>query len=108
MAGATEAPQQGFIRTPMGTGPAKQRRRFSAVSRNFKGRMHLTAAQRATFDTFYGSTISEGSEEFTFTDPIDFSSATYRFVSAPQFSLLKGASGGVTDYFMTVDLELLP
>ena len=107
-AGATEQRQQGFIRTPMSMGPGKQRRRFSAVSRLFKGQMHLTAAQRATFDTFYQGTLSEGSLEFDFTDPIDFSTATYRFTAAPQFQLLTGTESGVTNYIMTVELELLP
>lgn len=106
--GWTERRQQGFIRTPMDTGPAKVRRRFSAVSSEMETTVGLTAAQRATFDTFYATTLSEGSGEFTADDKVDGSTATYRFVAPPEFSHRHSNGTQTTVYEVVLRLEKLP
>jgi len=95
--GTTDNRQAGFIRTPTSTGPVKMRRRFSATVRFIQGTMLFTQAQRATFETFYQNTISEGSETIEFTDPEDGSTtASFRFVEPPSFSYLDAGFSRVT------------
>ena len=71
--------------------------------------MLLTGTQRASFETFYKTTISEGTDAFYFTDPVDFSTVSARFVQPPSFS---GVSGGDTattvQWRMDLMLEVLP
>lgn len=106
---AEETFQQGFIRTEMSTGPYKQRKKFTATSRYLRGSMHLSKAQRTTFDTFYKTTLNEGADEFTWVDPIDHSTGiNVRFRSVPTFEAIKGGTNGVELWFVTLDLEILP
>lgn len=107
--GLQETRQQGFVRTQMDTGPYKQRRRFTAVTRYLEGTMLMTNAQRATFDTFYVTTINQGADEFDFIDPVDASTVqSVRFTMPPTFSALIGGSSGVDFYRVTISLEILP
>jgi len=106
--GVKDVRQKGFVRTPMSAGPPKQRKRFSASSRELSGNMHFTAAQRATFETFYVTTINEGSDEFTFIDPNDGLTANFRFVDVPQLSGLKGGASGGDLWMISLKLERLP
>ena len=100
--------QKGFIRTPMSAGPVKQRKRFSATSRAISGTMHLTAAQRVTFETFYVTTINEGSDEFDFIDPSDGSTQSFRFIESPQFTGIVGGSSGGDLWVLSLQIERLP
>jgi hypothetical protein len=106
--GAKDVRVQGFMRTKTDTGPSKQRRRFSATSRFIKGSMVLTKSQRETFESFYATDIDEGSTDFTWSDPIDFSAATFRFVEPPQFSAVAGGATGVSTWTMEMHVERLP
>jgi hypothetical protein len=63
----------------MDTGPAKQRARFTAVTKYYEGSIILTQAQLATFNTFYETTLGHGTVEFTWIDPFLGTSATLRF-----------------------------
>jgi hypothetical protein len=107
--GAQDTRQQGFIRSTTETGPYKQRKRFTATSRFLSGSMLLTGTQRATFETFYKTTISGGTDEFDFIDPVDFVAAPMRFVQPPSCS---GVSGGATattvQWRLDLMLEVLP
>jgi hypothetical protein len=107
-AGLKDQRGSGFLRTPMDMGPAKMRRRYSAVPRFLTGSMVFTAAQRAAFDTFYSTTLEEGSAEFTFEDPVDFSEKTVRFAQEPSFTALSGDANGVTYWNVSISLEVLP
>lgn len=106
--GAAEEVQQAFIRTDNSTGPPKQRRRFSSSTRMIRGTMLLTAAERATFDTFYNTTINDGSDSFTFTDPVDNTTQNFRFMEPPSFEYLVGGSSGAAQQRMRLSLERLP
>lgn len=103
----SETRQQGFIRSSNDTGPAKQRRRFTATSRYLTGTMVMSKAQRDTFETFYTTTISEGSDEFDMGDPLDFSVKSMRFREAPEMKLLtSGGDGG--HWRVSLSLEIMP
>lgn len=106
--GAQLSKQGGFVRSQTDTGPFKQRRRFTAVSRFLSGTMLLTNAQRATLETFYTTTVKEGSEVFNFEDPEDGGTVSARFVEPPSYALLVGGSSGVALQRVSFALELLP
>lgn len=107
--GVQDTRQQGFIRSQTETGPFKQRKRFTATSRFLSGTMLFTGTQRATFDTFYKTTLSEGTDAFDFTDPADFSTASVRFVTAPTCSAVAGGgTAGTAQWRFSLTLEVLP
>jgi len=107
--GVQDTRQQGFIRSQTETGPYKQRKRFTATSRFLSGTMLLTGTQRATFDTFYKTTISEGTDAFDFIDPADFSTISARFVSPPSLSAVAGGgTAGTGQWRIEIVLEVLP
>lgn len=103
-----EARQDGTIRTPMGTGPAKSRRRFSAVSRYLTTSLLLTAEQRETFDDFFSDTLAEGSLEFDMEDPKDGATVQMRFTGPPSYNYAGGNNGRVTVCVVSLNLEILP
>ena len=83
--GTTEAVQDGRVRSAMDAGPAKLRRRFTAVVRTYTlpaERFVFTDAQKATYETFFTSTLSGGTLEFDWTDPWPSAGTkTFRIVS---------------------------
>lgn len=107
-AGAQLDRQQGFLRSPTDTGPFKQRKRFTAVSRFYSGTMLLNVTQKATLETFYVTTINEGADEFDFEDPEDFGTVSARFTQPPTAQGLVGGSSGVELWRVQIALELLP
>lgn len=107
--GAQDTRQQGFIRSNTDTGPYKQRKRFTATSRFLSGSMLLTGTQRATFETFYKTTLSEGTDAFDFIDPVDFGTVSARFTQAPSLSAVSGGNTATTvQWRMDIMLEVLP
>jgi hypothetical protein len=107
--GVQDTRQQGFIRSQTETGPYKQRKRFTATSRFLSGTMLLTGTQRATFETFYKTTLSEGTDEFDFIDPADFSTVSVRFAAVPTLSgVAGGGTAGTAQWRMDMALEVLP
>lgn len=105
--GATERRQSGFLRSTTETGPYKQRPRFTKTARFLSGTILIDEAQRATFDTFYNTTIDEGSGEFDFTDPADGSTASVRFTAPPTFEYLVGGASGVALSRVSLELEIV-
>jgi len=107
--GVQDTRQQGFIRSQTETGPYKQRKRFTATSRFLSGTMLFTGTERATFETFYKTTLSEGTDAFDFIDPSDFSTASVRFVQPPTLSAVAGAvTAGTAQWRVDLALEVLP
>lgn len=105
---ATDSRQDGTIRTPMDVGPAKARRRYSAVSRFVSAPVALSAAQRTTLDTFYATTLSEGALTFDIADPFGGATVEARFTAPPAYSF-SGKSGAAARWFNAVlSLEILP
>ncbi|HAJ72429.1 MAG TPA: hypothetical protein DCO68_10165 [Methylophilaceae bacterium] len=59
-------PQSSVIRTNMEAGPAKYRKRFTAVPYDVTAQFLMTPAQMAIFKTFYNTTINLGADWFIF------------------------------------------
>ena len=107
-AALSETRSDARVRTAMDAGPAKMRRRHTAAVRNFQGSMILTQAQRNTFDTFYITTLKEGSLAFDWTDPIDDTTASFRFISPAGFAVARPGAPADRLWEMTFNLELMP
>lgn len=91
------------VRTPMDTGPAKVRRRFTAGPRPFTCTFEFTGAQLATFKTFVRTTLLNGSLAFDMAEPIAGTTASFRQKSPP-----RTVSVGGDNYQTTWELEALP
>jgi len=66
----SESPADVLLRTSMDFGPAKVRRRGTAGPRPVSGSIIVTAAELATFKTFFNTTLLGGSLRFRWRDPI--------------------------------------
>ena len=95
------------IRSPMGYGPDKVRRRTTGVIQNVPGSLILTNAQKNTLQTFYITTLTGGSERFNWIDFLSGDSplpaVEYRFIQPPTYT-----SAGNGTWFAVLALELLP
>ena len=101
--GYRETGPEATIRTDMSTGPAKVRRRFTAAPRRVSARIaYLTAAELATFESFFETTIAMGSLSFTAENPITGTTRTYRFVGS--YDVEPRGVG----YTVSAELEILP
>jgi hypothetical protein len=107
---ASDTRQQASLRSEMDQGAPKKRKRFTAAIRNLTLKMILTGTQRATFDTFYITTINEGTDSFTILDPVDDATITVSFKSPPTWKLIPGSGPAVVDrqWESILDLEVLP
>lgn len=109
LADATRTRQAGRVRSQMDTGPAKQRARFTATTKNYDARIILTGAQLTTFNTFYEDTLAHGTDSFTWVDPFTDASETLRFRDEPQEALIKpDPTPNSRLYSVTLPLEVLP
>lgn len=99
-----------LVRTQMSAGPAKVRRRHGAAVRNVTVPLILTGAQRQTYDTFYKTTLKNGSLQWDWKDPVDGAVISFRFVSAAQFILRKGGTTATRlwEVAQGMALEILP
>jgi hypothetical protein len=103
--------QQAFIKSQMDSGAPKKRKVFTAAIRNWQWTTILNGTQRATFDTFYITTINEGTDSFTIPDPVDGETVTVRFTKPPSWSVAKGIGDASTSnryWRTTFNLEILP
>lgn len=92
------------VRSEMDAGPAKQRRRYTAVPSAITFTLHLSKAQWAILETFYSVTLKTV-EAFNWIDFRTGNAASYRFVAAPAETYL----GGDGDYWsVDIQLERLP
>lgn len=69
--------------------------------------MLIDAAQRATLDTFYETTVAAVGS-FDFIDPKDGSTQQFRFTRPPAYEFLVGGGSGVAQTRVTLNLEKLP
>lgn len=94
----------GRLVSQMETGPAKVRRRSSAMPRPIKGEMIMTAAQVASLRTFFNTTLIGGSLPFNFPDPITYpTTILVRFAGG-----VPAVSAFGSRYKVALDLEILP
>lgn len=96
------------LRTPMDAGPPTTRNRFTAVSRSVSCPIVLTGAQKATFDAFYRTTLANGSSSFTWEDPSDDSTVSFKFKGYPELTLFRGGAAAKRLWSGTLELEQLP
>lgn len=75
--------QDVLLRTAMSAGPAKQRRRQTANTSPQRVPMWMTDAQRATFKTFFETTLQGGALVFDYTDVTTGATAKFRFTQTP-------------------------
>ena len=82
-------PQNNVIAFEPELGDDITRRRGSAVGYEYSGRFSaLTLTQLNTFKTFYETTLSDGNDTFTWTDPVYGDSATWRITGgAPPYTI---------------------
>lgn len=64
-----EQPPKTAIHTEMDRGPAKSRRRSTAMPRPIQMRFLMDSSQLDTFDEFFGDTIKGGALKFDFDEP---------------------------------------
>lgn len=99
----------GFIRTKMDAGPVKQRRRYSAVAVPFQTQLQIDGTQFADLETFFHTTLSEGSLTFDRTDPTTDVTESFRFTDTPNYQLIAGGSTPAERvYQVTLNLEKMP
>lgn len=73
-------PTGNVIRSPMERGTTKQRRRFTNASRPVEGSTSvMTTAQVALFETFFRTTLKDGTLPFTATNPRTGATETFKF-----------------------------
>lgn len=111
LATLTRQRQSGKVRSPMDNGPAKQRARFTAVSKQFPNASEImTGAQLTTFYTFYETTLGHGALSFTWVDPITDTAATLRFgENEPEETLIAPHDTPNSRlYRVTLPLEIMP
>ena len=81
----TETMPNNVLRTKMGVGPPKLRRRATAAIRPLSGTMVLTSTQVVALDTFYTSTLNDGVTSFDWTRPRATATASFRFREPPTY-----------------------
>lgn len=104
-----ETPQTALIRTNMSTGPAKVRRRFTAVSRYWSGTMIMTNAELTAFKTFFETSLVYGSLSVDFPNQYDAGATTVeaRFLDEGEpYSI--SPDGGTLDWQVSFRMEVLP
>lgn len=99
----------GVIRSVMDVGPAKVRRRSSAVVHGLTGDLAgLTDSQVSTLMTFYTTTLSGGVLAFDLTHPRTGATVQARFVSPPTIRPLTPRASPTPRFTATLSLEVLP
>lgn len=79
MDGLSAKRNSGVIRTKMDAGPNKARRRYTASSKTFSGKMLLTESQRLALHYFFHNELADGVLRFNFTDPQTLEVGEFRF-----------------------------
>ena len=103
LGGFSESPADNLIRSGMGAGPDKVRRRSTAGVRPIVGDILMTVTQLATFDTFYVTTLASGALTFNLAHPRTSVSQEMRFTTPPTYK----PNGGVY-WRVSVSMEILP
>lgn len=67
------------IRTTMDAGPKKTRRRYTATTKTFTGKILLNTEQRYALENFYYTELADGVLRFMFTDPQTLELCEFRF-----------------------------
>jgi len=96
------------LRTEMETGPAKMRRRATAVPRSFDIELSLTRNQVALFDQFYTDSIKLGSIPFEWKHPRTGAVCDMRITSTPNARPKAPRQSGTEYWSLSFGIEILP
>ena len=91
------------LRTAMDVGPAKLRKRATAVPDAVSFSMLMTKSQLTTLETFYENSLNGGTDVVDFTDPITNTTKQYRFLKRYDYRAV-----GDDLYEVRFDWEQLP
>jgi len=101
--GFKEAAPDTSIRTQMDTGPARIRPRYTAGVRPIAGKISCDKTQVATVDTFYLTTLLQGSQSFDWAHPRTGVTVSFRFTKPPTYE-----PAHKDRWTVTLDLEIMP
>ena len=104
--GTTDQRRDAVLRSQTSVGPFKTRRRATVVERTVPVPITLNAAERTTFDTFYITTLKEGSDAFDWEDPVSDAVVSFAFAAPPNWRNRANAQGRF--YETVMQLVLLP
>ena len=104
------SPQGNLLRTDMDSGPAKVRKLFTAISKDYSGEMVFTSTQLGTFETFFETTLGYGVLTFDFPNPFNLlTTIEVRFkINSKTTPYTVVPDGGTLDWRVTLNLEKLP
>ena len=98
-----ESIQDQTVESPMDTGPAKIRRRFTKSLRKFSISLMMTSAQVDTFETFWQTTVKGGSIPFDWVHPRTRAAATLRFRNpAPSYNVNGGGAAIIANFTVEI------
>ena len=89
--GLTEQRQDARARSQAEGGRPQMRRRFTASVR-YQVPVAFDGAAVQAFNAFYATTLFEGTDPFTWEDPVTDAPASFQFVEPPVFRLEKGGA----------------
>ncbi len=102
--GFNESPPDNLLRTDMGVGPAKIRRRSTSGIRPIAGTIKITKTALDSLDYFYTHTTSSGALRFDFPEPRNVAiTAEVRFAQKPVYT----PAGGIY-WNVAIKLEIMP
>lgn len=101
--GHLEAPQGTMLRTEVDAGPPMKRARYTAEVTRFSVPLLLSAAQVATLETFYLTTLGQGVDPFDYEHPRTHAIVEVEFVSRPTY-----IPAGAGYYRTMLELEMFP
>lgn len=100
--GFSETLGDNTVRYQPDVGPPQLRRRATASPRRITGVMRMTAAQVDTHDTFYVTTLKDGSLSFDWNHPRTGAAATFIYSAPPVYQYRNG------HWYVSRQLEILP
>lgn len=93
------------VRSEMDVGPAKVRSRFTDAVDTYSCSIFLDYAEKTTLDTFFRTTLNNGTNQFLFDEPFTGTPTAFRFVEPP--SIRPVGSGGRT-FIVSMTWEKMP
>lgn len=91
------------LRTSVDAGPEKRRRRFTAAPRPLAGTIRMTGMELQQFETFFRTTLADGTLAFDFPHPRTQATLSVVFASPPSWT-----NAGGDYYDVTLPLEIQP
>lgn len=109
VAGFTKTKGNARVATDMDVGPAKVRNRYTKLWDIYSCEILLDNQfdEVATFETFYETTLGNGSLPFTFNDPFTGDPTSFRFVPGADPDISPTGNGG-TVFTLRMKWERLP